>query len=465
MSQKNLFCALILAAGKGTRMHSRKPKVLHTMLDEPLIYYPISSARNADIDDIAVMVGFAGEQVESYVNSLDDKIEVIWQREQLGTGHAVRLAKDWWSGYSNVLILAGDAPLITSETLELFMQRHLSSGSKCSLLSFEPSDPTGYGRVIRYGDSVKIIEHKDATAEEHKCREVNSGIYIFDSAALASVIDRITCDNAQKEYYLPDALSLIEESGGVIDAVKAVDPDEFLGINDPVQLAKATTVMRDKILSKWMAGNGVKCVDPATTWIGPNVELGEDITIEPSVQIYGRSFIGSGSDIGSFTVLHNAKIGENVKILGSVRINNSSVSNSCSVGPYVFIRDGAELLEDVRVGRFVEIKKSRICNGTKVPHLSYIGDAEIGSNTNIGAGTITCNYDGVNKNKTIIGNDCFIGSDTMLIAPLNIGNNAMTAAGSTITNDIPDEALGIGRARQSIIKDWYSRWHKFKGGK
>ena len=465
MSQKKTFCALILAAGKGTRMHSRMPKVLHTLLNEPLIYYPINSVKNAAIRDVSVVVGFAGEQVELKVCAIDDRVGIVWQREQLGTGHAAKLAEEWWNKYDNVLVLPGDAPLITSDTLSQFIARHLSSDSQCSLLSFEPADPSGYGRVIRKDNSIKIVEHKDATPDERRSREVNSGIYIFDSAALASVIDKIKCDNAQKEYYLPDALSLIEAEGGTIDAFKAADAEEFLGINDPIQLAQATRAMRDRILSKWMVGSGLKCVDPVSTWIGPNVELGGDITIEPNVQIYGRSNIGSGSHIGSFTVLNDARIGENVNIIGSVRINNSTIGESCSVGPYVFIRDNAEIMDNVRVGRFVEIKKSHIADGTKIPHLSYIGDAEIGTNTNIGAGTITCNYDGVNKNKTKIGNDCFIGSDTMLIAPLNIGNKAMTAAGSTITNDVPDEALGMGRARQTVIKGWYSRWRKSKGGK
>ena len=461
--KKKPFCALVLAAGKGTRMHSRTPKVLQSMLEEPLLYYPLSAVKEAGFDDIAVMVGFCGERVEEWLTGEFPDAKVIWQREQLGTGHAAKLAQPWWNDFEDVLIIPGDTPLITADTLKLFMEGHRASGGKCSCLSFEPDDPTGYGRVIRSGGSVRIVEHKDASAEERECREVNSGMYVFNTEALSSVIDKITCGNAQKEYYLPDALALIEKEGGGTDAVKAERPSEFLGVNDPIQLAEAASVLRGRILGKWMK-RGVRVMDPATTWIGPKVEMGEDITIYPSVQLWGSTSVGCGASIGSFTSLLNTVVKDNAEIVGSVRIKNSTVGEGASVGPFVFIREGAVLESGVKVGRFVEIKKSHVCDGAKVPHLSYIGDAEIGENTNIGAGTITCNYDGVHKNPTKIGRGCFIGSDTMLVAPVNIGDDAMTAAGSVITKDIPDGALGIGRARQTNIDGWRSRVKKQRGG-
>ncbi len=458
------FCLLVLAAGKGTRMRSKTPKVLQTLLEEPLLYYPLSAAEEAGISDIAVMVGFEGEKVESWLSERFPDSEVLWQREQLGTGHAARLAMSWWQKYDNVMILAGDTPLITSRTIKSFAEYHSASENKCTLLSFETDNPAGYGRVIRDDAGVHIVEHKDANEEELLCREVNSGMYIFETKALASVIEKISCKNAQKEYYLPDALYLISQSGGKVSAVKSEFPDEFIGVNDPVQLAEVSAIMRDSTARKWMQ-RGVRIMDPASTWIAPGVSIGEDTVVEPNVQLWGSSSVGSGCRIGSFTVLRDAVLADDVKIVGHVRLNNASIGSGSSVGPFVFMRENTVLMEDVHVGRFVEIKKSTVKRGSKVPHLSYIGDASVGERTNIGAGTITCNYDGKKKNPTTIGDNCFIGSDTMLVAPVVLGDNVTTAAGSTITNDIPDGGLGVGRARQIIIENWYTRRNKIKGGK
>ena len=462
------ICVLILAAGKGTRMRSSTPKVLQQIMEEPIISYPLNSVKGAGFDnsDIAVMVGFGGEQVEKYVQSEFTNVNVIWQKEQLGTGHAAKLAQNWWTDYDNVMILTGDTPLITADTLIEFLSKHILSDNKCTFLSFELENPTGYGRVIHIGESVRIIEEKDADAEQKLCREVNSGMYIFNTAALAEVIDRISCNNNQKEYYLPDALPLIENDGGVINAIKTDNPQDFLGINDPMQLAEATTVMRKRILRNWML-KGVKCADPDSIWIGPKVELEEDVFIEPFVQLYGTSKIGSGTHIGSFSVLRNSSVGHNTDIIGNVRMNDSSAGDNCKVGPFVFMRNNTRLDDNALAGRYVEIKNSHISAGTKIPHLSYIGDAEIGENTNIGAGTITCNYDGHDKSPTKIGSNCLIGSDTMIVAPVVIGDKVSTAAGSVITEDIPDESLGVGRARQKNIAGWRARLEKAwksKGG-
>lgn len=454
---KKPFGVLLLAAGKGTRMRSTTPKVLHLMLEEPILYYPLRAAQCAGFEDIAVMVGFEGEAVEKWTKDNFPAAAIIWQPEQRGTGHAAKLAQGWWRNFENVMILAGDAPLIKPETLSFFAERHAADGSACSFLSFDLEDPAGYGRVIREGGRVRVVEHKDATEEQRTVKEVNSGMYIFNTEALADVIDQISCANAQREYYLPDALALIESRGGRVEAVKADHAEEFLGINDQLQLAAAARIMRDRIVTDLMMNNGLQCMDPSSLWIGPKVKIGRGVVIHPSVQLWGETLIEDEAFIGSFTVLRDAVVHAKANIKGSVRLNDSTVGPRASAGPFAFMREHGELLENAHMGRFVEIKKSRVGVGSKVPHLSYIGDAEIGDNTNIGAGTITCNYDGEKKNPTKIGRDCFIGSDTMLVAPVTLGDDVSTGAGSVITSDIPDGALGVGRAKQTNIEGWSRR--------
>lgn len=454
---KKPFGVLLLAAGKGTRMRSATPKVLHLMLEEPILYYPLRAAQVAGFEDIAVVVGFEGEAVENWTKDNFPAAAIIWQPEQRGTGHAAKLAQSWWSDFDNVMILAGDAPLIKPETLSFFAERHAADGSACSFLSFDLEDPAGYGRVIREGGRVRVVEHKDATDRQRAVKEVNSGMYIFNTAALADVIDQISCANAQHEYYLPDALALIESRGGRVEAVKADHAEEFLGINDQLQLTAAAQVMRDRIVTDLMMNKGLQCMDPSSLWIGPKVKIGRGVVIHPSVQLWGETLIEDEAFIGSFTVLRDAVVHAKANIKGFVRLNDSTMGPRASAGPFAFMREHGELLENAHIGRFVEIKKSRVGVGSKVPHLSYVGDAEIGDNTNIGAGTITCNYDGEKKNPTKIGRDCFIGSDTMLVAPVTLGDDVSTAAGSVITSDIPDGALGVGRAKQANIEDWSRR--------
>ena len=447
------FGALILAAGKGTRMRSRTPKVLHLMLEEPVLYYPLSAVKDAGFDETAVIVGFGGEAVEDWVSENFPDVRVIWQREQKGTGHAAMLAQSWWENFENVIVLAGDAPLIRPETLKFFAERHLAEKNACSFLSFELLDPTGYGRVIREGGQVRVVEHKDASAEQRLVKEVNSGIYIFNTKALASVINSLSCQNAQGEYYLPDALSLIEAEGGRVEAIMTAEPEEFRGINDQLQLSEAARLMRDRIVTAFMK-EGLQCMDPQSVWIGPKVKIGHDVVLHPSVQLWGETEIDDGVFIGSFTVLRDTVVLHDANLKGSVRLNDSKIGPFASAGPFSFMREHGELLENAHMGRFVEIKKSVIGKDAKVPHLSYIGDAHIGTGTNIGAGTITCNYDGHKKNPTNIGEHCYIGSDTMFVAPVTVGDDVSTAAGSVITTDIPDGALGVGRARQRNIEGW-----------
>ncbi|MDO4987861.1 MAG: bifunctional UDP-N-acetylglucosamine diphosphorylase/glucosamine-1-phosphate N-acetyltransferase GlmU [Synergistes sp.] len=443
-----------MAAGKGTRMRSKTPKVMHLMLEEPIIYYPLSAAREAGFCDLAVIVGFGGDQVVGWLNDNFPDVSVVWQKEQRGTGHAVKLARDWWRSFENVIVLSGDAPLITPDTLLFFTEMHEKQNNACSFLSFDLDDPTGYGRVVHDGEKVFVVEHKDATEAQRMIKEVNSGMYIFRTEALAAVIDKITCNNAQNEYYLPDAVDLIQNDGGMVAAVKASGADEFLGINDQVQLADAAAVMRARIVRRLMYENGMQCMDPASVWIGPRVVVGHDVVIHPNVQLWGKTVVEDGAFIGSFTVLRNSVVHALANLKGSVRLNDSTVGPRASAGPFSFMREHGELLENAHMGRFVEIKKSKVGKDSKVPHLSYIGDAEIGEGTNIGAGTITCNYDGVRKNPTKIGKNCYVGSDTMIVAPVCIGDEVSTAAGSVITNDIPDGALGVGRAKQRNIEGW-----------
>ena len=453
---------LLLAAGKGTRMRSASPKVLHKMLEEPILYYPLRAAEEAGFSDTAVVVGFGGEAVENWTKENFPRAEIVWQREQKGTGHAAKLAQNWWARFDHVVVLAGDAPLIRPETLREFVRRHIDGGNRCSFLSFDMEDPAGYGRVIREGSSVRVVEHKDATEAERAVKEVNSGMYVFDTAALAAVIDRIGCRNSQGEYYLPDALALIEADGGRVEAVKTGEADEFRGINDQIQLAEAARIMRDRIVFALMR-DGMQCMDPQSVWIGPKVKVGHGVTVHPNVQLWGDTQIEDEVFIGSFTVLVNSTIRRNANIKGFVRLNDSTMGPHSSAGPFSFMREHAELLENAHMGRYVEIKKSRIGRNAKVPHLSYIGDADIGESTNIGAGTITCNYDGEKKSPTRIGAHCFVGSDTMFVAPVTVGDEVSTAAGSVITNDIPDGALGLGRARQVNIEGWTARKRIKKG--
>ncbi|MGI6442239.1 MAG: bifunctional UDP-N-acetylglucosamine diphosphorylase/glucosamine-1-phosphate N-acetyltransferase GlmU [Synergistaceae bacterium] len=445
-------------------MFSDTPKVLQPILDKPLIYYILQAIKKSEIGNTAVMLGFSGEKVEEWLKNERADVDILWQKEQRGTGHAVRLAQEWWSDFENILVLPGDTPHITHETLKNLIEQHVESKCDCSFLSFETSDPTGYGRVIRNQSNIKIVEEKEASEEERMCKEVNSGMYIFKTKTLAQIINELTCINKQNEYYLTEVLTLIQKQSGRIKAIKSPYSSEFFGVNNPLQLAESTSLMRENILKKWML-SGVRFMDPSTTWVGPEVKFKKDILIEPNVQLYGNSTIGTGSRIGSFSILKNAKIEENVTIVGSTRINDSIVKSNSIIGPFVFIRENSELLEEVLVGRFVEIKKSSISKKTKIPHLSYIGDSKIGENTNIGAGTITCNYDGQKKHSTIIGDDCFIGSNTIIVAPINIGNKATTAAGSTITKNVPESSLAISREKQKIIENWYSRKREKDGGK
>jgi bifunctional UDP-N-acetylglucosamine pyrophosphorylase/glucosamine-1-phosphate N-acetyltransferase len=445
---------LILAAGKGIRMHSEKPKVLHSLLEEPLLYYPIKAAIDAGLRDIVALVGYGGEAVKEYLNAEWPAIDVIWQREQLGTGHAVMISEDWWRNFKHVMVIVGDVPLVTSESLSLLIRRHLTALPQCSFLSFMVEDASGYGRVVRLADGgVRIIEEHDALEEELLVHEINSGVYIFERDALLSVIRKIGRDNEQSEYYLTEAIHIIGDTEGDVNVIICEDGFELLGVNTSKDLARTARALNDKILGQHM-GNGLKCMDPSSVWIGPRVEFGSDVIIEPGAQIWGKSRIGGGSRIGAYSTLRNVTMGENSVIVGPSVINDVTIGSGVEIGPFAYMRCGAEIKDDARIGRFVEIKNSSIGADSKVPHLSYIGDADIGDHTNIGAGSITCNYDGKDKHRTNIGSGCFVGSDTMFVAPVRVGDNSFTAAGSVVTKDVPQGALAVARTRQANIENW-----------
>ncbi len=450
---------LILAAGKGTRMKSETPKVLIRLMEEPILYYPMNSTDSPDFSGRAVVVGHGSDIVSRYLEVAWPGTEVVVQEEQLGTGHAVITAREWVSRFEHVMVIPGDVPLISRETLQELNSRHLENGNDCSFLVFEPADPTGYGRVLDTDRGFRIVEEKDAREHEKKCCRVNSGVYVFRTVPLLEQLENIGIENSQGEYYLTDVIHGLCNEGKKVGMIICPDPDEIEGVNDPIQLDRVSRILRRRILNRHME-NGLKCVDSETVWIGPGVTVGYDVTIDPFVQVWGNSSIGNCSRLGSFSIVRNSIIGENVHLLGHVVLVDSIVRDNALVGPYTFVRDGSEIGEGAFAGKFVEIKKSYIGDGAKVPHLSYIGDATVGKGSNIGAGTITCNFDGEKKNPTRIGEGCFIGSDTMLVAPVTLGDHAYTAAGSVITSDVPAGSLAVGRTRQRNIEGWVHRRRK-----
>lgn len=444
-----------MAAGKGTRMKSATPKVLQQVIDKPIIDYVIQNVLSAGIDpeNTAVLVGSGGSEVEAHIKEKFPSVKVLWQHEQLGTGHAVKTAQEWWQNYDSLIVLNGDLPLMQIESLKELITS--CDKNDCTVITFKAKDPASYGRIIRKDNSVSIIEFKDASPEQRKIDEVNAGCYAFKVKSLLKIIDKITNNNAQKEYYITDSLGLMNESGMSTGAF-IMNEDDLRGVNTQRELADVSCVMRERIINHWLK-EGVRMPDTSSVYIGSDVKLSSDSVIMPNVQIYGESVIGSGAYIGSGSILTNAVIGENVRITAYAVIENSELKEGAKVGSFVYIRDGSCLERNAYAGKFVELKNSSIGEGSKVPHLSYIGDATLGHAVNIGAGSITCNYDGKHKNKTVIGDNCFIGSNTMFVAPVEVGDGATTAAGSVITQTVPENALGVGRARQTNIADWSSR--------
>ncbi len=449
--------ALILAAGKGTRMKGRIPKVLQPLLGEPMLSYVLEAVRKAGIEHVGVVVGHGGEQVASYLQEHYRHVAIIWQEEQLGTGHAVQVARPWWSSLDSLLVLCGDTPLVRPALFETFVGKMEEESVASGLVSFTAQDPAGYGRVFFEEESLFVVEHKDATPEQLRCDVVNSGIYFFRSSCLGEALGSLTTANAQGEYYLPDVIGWCSRRGLGARAFSWDSEEDMLGINDPLQLAQATEIMRMRILERWMLEQGLKCMDRSSLWIGPRVIFEEDVFLDGDVRIFGKSSLGRGASVGTGCVISNSHVGESCRLHPYVVLEESVLERKAMLGPFAYVRGGARIGEEAFVGKFVEIKKSSIGAKSKVPHLSYVGDAFVGENTNIGAGCITCNYDGKEKHSTSIGAHCFIGSDTMLVAPVTVGDNGVTAAGSVITADIPEGALGVARARQRNIEGWHQR--------
>jgi bifunctional UDP-N-acetylglucosamine pyrophosphorylase/glucosamine-1-phosphate N-acetyltransferase len=438
---------LILAAGKGTRMKSRKAKVLHKAGGASLLENVVRTARTLT-SDVTIVIGHQA----AAVRSLLPEARFVEQTEQLGTGHAVMMARPEFSGYTgDLLVLPGDVPLISTATLEAFIRFHREGAFKASVLTADVPDPKGYGRIVRRGDYEvdSIIEDRDAPPEIAGIREINSSIYVFGAPTLFEALNGLGNRNAQSEYYLTDVVGILAGRGQRVGAWKLAAPDEVLGINDRKELAAVDRLMRRRTCEALMK-SGVTIIDPDSTWIDGEVRIGADTVIYPSVQLYGATEIGEDVTIHSFSRISNARIDSGATILEGCVITDSVVGEDASVGPFAHLRQSTELGKDVSIGNFVEIKKSTLGDGTKSRHLAYLGDATIGKKVNIGAGVITCNYDGVNKHATIIEDGVFVGTDSQLIAPVTIGKGSYVGAGSSITDDVPPESLAIARARQVV---------------
>lgn len=448
--------AVVLAAGKGTRMKSKLPKVLHNVLGKPMITHVLESLSGALIDKKIVVLGHKADLVEEVLN---DDIQIAYQREQLGTGHAVKEAKDFLTGKEDkVLVLCGDTPLLTEDTLIKLMKHHEEKKAIITILTAEVDNPFGYGRIVRGEDSVEaIVEEKDASIEEKSIKEINTGAYCFSGEFLYEEIDKLTNDNSQGEYYLTDLVKKAASQNLKVESFVMTDYREALGINNRVQLAEAESIMKKRIAEKLMV-EGVTIIDPLNTYIGKDVKVGEDTVIYPGCILEGKTNIGKDCVIGPNTRIVNSLVKDSTSIQYTV-ILESEVGSNCNIGPFAYLRPGTVLEDKIKIGDFVEIKKSTISTGSKVPHLSYVGDSYVGRNVNIGCGTITCNYDGKNKHKTTIHDNAFIGSNTNLVAPVTIGEGAVVGAGSTITKDVPKDALGLGRQKQRNIDEWSKKRH------
>ena len=447
--------AVILAAGKGTRMKSALPKVLHAVGGQSMLRHVMTAAEQAGAKRTIVVVGFGGDQVQAEIGAA---AEYVLQAEQLGTGHAMMQAQPALAGYTGtVLLLCGDTPLLTGNTLQKLVAAHQQSDAAATVLTAIPADATGYGRILRdkSGQVLGIVEQKDATTEQKQIGEINTGIYCFEAASLFAALAGLTCNNAQQEYYLTDVLAILAQAGQRVGAVEVADFQETLGINSRLQLAEAEKILRQRKLLELM-DSGVTVMDPASTFVDASVAIGEDTVLYPFTWLEGETTIGRNCRIGPNSRIADSQLGDAVTLHFSYA-HECKIADGVTVGPYVHLRPDAELAAGVKVGNFVEVKNSRVGVGSKLPHLSYIGDADIGSGVNIGCGTITVNYDGKKKHRTVVGDTAFVGCNSNLVAPVSVGAGSYIAAGSTITKDVPDGALGVGRARQSNIAGWVEK--------
>ncbi|MGY4691886.1 bifunctional UDP-N-acetylglucosamine diphosphorylase/glucosamine-1-phosphate N-acetyltransferase GlmU [Salibacterium sp. K-3] len=439
--------AVILAAGQGKRMKSDLYKVLHPVCGKPMVEHVVNEVAAAGLDDIVTIIGHGAEAVKEHIG---DRVSYVLQEEQLGTGHAVMQAEDLLKDKEGVtVVLCGDTPLIRAETMESLISHHEQTQAKASVLTAHAHDPSGYGRVIRNDDGqvLRIVEDKDADGEEQKVQEINTGTYCFDNKLLFEALHAVGNDNVQGEYYLPDVLEILKKRGEVLSAWQTADFSETIGVNDRAALAEAEKAMRKRINTYWLK-EGVTIIDPDQTYISPDAVIGPDTVLHPGTILNGAVEIESGCEIGPFSEITSSRIGTGSVIRQSV-VADSSIGRSVKIGPYAHIRPESELDDDVKIGNFVEVKKSSLGNGSKASHLSYVGDADIGERVNLGCGSITVNYDGTSKFLTTIEDDVFVGCNANLVAPVKVEKGSYVAAGSTITEDVPEQSLSIARSRQT----------------
>ncbi len=440
---------IILAAGKGTRMNTNLPKVMQPLGGYTLISHVIKTAQK-NSKKITVVVGHQKDLLKEHIINIDPQIQTADQNDQLGTAHAVKTAEDMIEKDERVLVLYGDVPLISSKTIKAL----INSGQECTLLSMKLKDPTGYGRIITNEQNLalRIIEQKDASEDERKIQEVFTGILLIDGSLLKSSLNKINNQNAANEYYLTDLVEILSEKGVRINCIQT-DPDEVLGANNKLELHGLESILR-KMSAEKLLEQGITLLDASRVDVRGEVEAGKDCSIDVNVILEGKVTLGDNVTIKSNVVLQDVNIGDNSTIESFSHLSSASVGANCDIGPYARLREGSEIGDNAKIGNFVETKKTKLGDGAKANHLAYLGDAEIGDKTNVGAGTITCNYDGTDKHKTTIGKESFIGTNSSLVAPVNIGEGAYVGAGSVITKDVPNDALAVGRGKQVIKEDW-----------
>lgn len=450
------LAAVILAAGQGTRMKSTLPKVLHPVVGKPMLAHVIAAARGAGATAVVTVIGHGADRVRAAF--AETGVLFALQAEQLGTGHALRCAVPALGGFGgDLLLLCGDVPLLRAETLAILLHYHRSQQATVTVLTAEVADPRGYGRIIRGPDGVeRIVEEKDATPSERAVREINTGIYVFAVPRVFDLLTGLTNDNTQGEYYLTDVVAAARTAGERVAALAVERAEEAMGINDRAQLAEAGKEMRARINEGHMR-NGVTLLDPATAYIESEVTIGADTVIHPGVHLRGRTVVGRDCELEPGVIVTECTLADRVHVKAGSVLNGSTVGADTDVGPMAHLRPGTVLAGENKIGNFVETKKAAIGKGSKASHLTYLGDAEIGAGVNIGCGTITCNYDGVNKHVTVIEDEVFVGSDVQFVAPVRIGKGSLIGAGSTITRDVPADALAITRAEQKVIEGWVSR--------
>ncbi|MDC3417935.1 bifunctional UDP-N-acetylglucosamine diphosphorylase/glucosamine-1-phosphate N-acetyltransferase GlmU [Aquibacillus salsiterrae] len=450
--------AVVLAAGQGTRMKSKLYKVLHPVMGKPMVQHVVDQLKKLELKEIITIVGFGADKVQ---DQLGNDSRFVIQEEQLGTGHAVMQAEAILEDKDGTtIVVCGDTPLLTKETLQALLDHHQKEGAKATILTAKAQDPTGYGRVIRdeANDVERIVEHKDASSDELTVDEINTGTYCFDNRLLFESLKNVSNDNAQGEYYLPDVIHILRNQKQKISAFQSPTFDETIGVNDRVALSEAERMMKKRINQAHMR-NGVTIIDPDHTYIEPDVTIEQDVTIYPGCVLSNGTTIKADSIIGPHTEISNCNVGMETVIRQSV-VKDSYIGNRVQIGPFAHVRPDSNIGDEVKIGNFVEIKKASLETNSKVSHLSYIGDAEVGKRVNVGCGTITVNYDGKNKHLTKIEDDAFIGCNSNLIAPVTIGKGAYVAAGSTINEDVPNDALSIARARQINKEDYAKRMKK-----